>query len=211
VDSACDPASRDSIGIGGRRTRARTARQPRPADAAIAYIQSASQDPVSATSVTVNYAAAQNAGDLNVVVIGWANSTAQVNSVTDSKGNNYLVAVGPTTLAHVATQVIYYAPNIAAAAAGTNTVTVTFNSAVPYPDVRVFEYSGISTSNPFDVGVVPAASPAPAPTAARSPLATPTICWSAPTLSVTCLRRPAAATRCAWSPTRTATWWKIRR
>ena len=126
---------------------------PRPADAAIAYIQSASQDPVSATSVTVNYAAAQNAGDLNVVVIGWANSTAQVNSVTDSKGNNYLVAVGPTTLAHVATQVIYYAPNIAAAAAGTNTVTVTFNSAVPYPDVRVVEYSGISTSNPFDVGV----------------------------------------------------------
>jgi len=32
-------------------------------------------------------------------------------------------------------------------------VTVTFNSAVPYPDVRVVEYSGISTSNPFDVGV----------------------------------------------------------
>ena len=48
---------------------------------------------------------------------------------------------------------IYYAQNIAAAAAGANTVTVTFNTTVKYPDVRIVEYSGISTSGPLDVAV----------------------------------------------------------
>ena len=49
------------------------------------------------------------------------------------------------------TAAIYYAPNIAAATAGANTVTVTFSAAVPFPDARIAEYSGISTSNPVDV------------------------------------------------------------
>ena len=53
------------------------------------------------------------------------------------------LAAGPTTNAGNATQVIYYAQNIAA---GANTVTVTFNTTVNYPDVRVLEYSGIATS-----------------------------------------------------------------
>jgi len=43
------------------------------------------------------------------------------------------------------TQSIYYAKNIAAAAAGANTVTVTFNAAVNYPDIRILEYKGVST------------------------------------------------------------------
>jgi chitodextrinase len=124
----------------------------RPATAAIAYVQSASQTPASASSVAVKYAAAQGAGDLNVIIVGWNNSTARVNSITDSKGNPYLAAVAPTTLAGDATQVIYYAQNIAAAAAGANTVTVTFSAAVNAPDVRVVEYSGISTTA-LDVGV----------------------------------------------------------
>ncbi|HEY4974850.1 MAG TPA: fibronectin type III domain-containing protein, partial [Steroidobacteraceae bacterium] len=120
---------------------------------AIASVQSAALDPVSGNTVAVKYAAAQSAGDLNVVVIGWNNSTAAVNSVTDSNGNPYLVAAGPTTIAGNGTQVIYYAQGIAAAAAGANTVTVTFNATVPWPDVRIVEYSGISTSGALDIGV----------------------------------------------------------
>jgi hypothetical protein len=50
-----------------------------------------------------------------------------------------------------ATQSIYYAANIRAAGAGANTVTVTFAAAVPYPDIRIAEYSGIASVNPVDV------------------------------------------------------------
>ena len=39
-----------------------------------------------------------------------------------------------------------------AAAAGANTVTVTFNTATPYVDIRALEYSGLDPVNPFDVG-----------------------------------------------------------
>ncbi len=48
------------------------------------------------------------------------------------------------------TQSIYYAKNIAAAAAGANSVTVTFSGAASAPDVRIAEYQGIDPANPFD-------------------------------------------------------------
>jgi len=42
---------------------------------------------------------------------------------------------------------------IAVAAAGGNTVTVTFTVAAAYPDIRIAEYSGLDTVNPLDVSV----------------------------------------------------------
>src|SRR5579863_5630718 len=125
----------------------------RPVVAATAYVQSAAQDPFASNALSVKYAAAQNAGDLNVVAIGWNDSTSSVISVTDSSHNNYLVAAAPTTIAGNGTQVIYYAQNIAAAAAGANTVTVTFSTTVAWPDVRIVEYSGIASSSALDVSV----------------------------------------------------------
>jgi hypothetical protein len=101
----------------------------------------------SATLMTVPYPSAQTAGNLNIVVVGWNDATASVNSITDSKGNTYLPAIGPTAGTKL-TQSIYYAKNIAA---GTNTVSVTFNVAASYPDVRVLEYSGADKGNPLDV------------------------------------------------------------
>jgi hypothetical protein len=50
-------------------------------------------------------------------------------------------------------QAIYYAKNIKSAGAGTNSVTVTFNTATPYVDLRALEYSGLDPVNPFDVGI----------------------------------------------------------
>src|SRR5262249_53306349 len=41
-----------------------------PAPAAIASVQSASQDPTSASSVAVKFPAAQSAGELNVTAVG---------------------------------------------------------------------------------------------------------------------------------------------
>ena len=125
----------------------------RPVAAATAYVQGADQDPFASNALSVKYTAAQNAGDLNVVAIGWNDSTSSVVSVTDSNHNTYLVAATATASTGNGTQVIYYAQNIAAAAAGANTVTVTFSTTVPWPDVRIVEYSGIASSSALDVSV----------------------------------------------------------
>jgi hypothetical protein len=93
----------------------------------------------------------QELGDLNVVIVGWNDTTANISSVTDTMGSFYELAVGPTKLSGIASQAIFYAENIQAAAAGKNVVTVTFDTAATYPDVRVLEYSGIDPINPVDV------------------------------------------------------------
>ena len=103
------------------------------------------------SSVAVTYTSAQTAGNTNILAIGWNNATSNITSVTDSAGNTYQLAV-PTARGTGVSQAIYYAPNIKAAAAGTNTVTVTFNTATPYVDIRALEYSGLDPVNPFDVG-----------------------------------------------------------
>jgi hypothetical protein len=129
------------------------------ATAAISYVQgnyfvsSAAQ-----TTVTVPFTAAQNAGDLNVVVVGWANSASTVGSVTDKSGNTYTLAVGPTVVSGYVYQSIYYAKSIKAAAAGANSVTVTFSPAAPPPDIRILEYSGADPNNPVDVTAAKTAS-----------------------------------------------------
>jgi hypothetical protein len=129
---------------------------PTPAQttAALTYVQgNYAAPPSSLTSVPVKYTAAQGAGHLNVVILGWNDATAQVKSLSDTKGNVYQLAVGPTLLtgSNPRSQSIYYAKNILAAAAGSNTVTVAFNAAAYYPDVRILEYSGIDTVTPVDV------------------------------------------------------------
>ena len=67
------------------------------ANAAITFVQvnlAVPQSPQSTVSVT--YTAAQTAGNLNVVAVGWNDTTAVVSSVTDSRGNVYTRAIGPT-------------------------------------------------------------------------------------------------------------------
>src|SRR4029077_21143918 len=96
------------------------------------------------------YTASQTAGDLNVVIVGWADTVATVTSVTDSVGNAYQLAVGPTKYSTTLTQSIYYAKNIGAAAANGNVVTVKFSGAAPFPDVRLFEYSASRPISPVE-------------------------------------------------------------
>jgi hypothetical protein len=120
--------------------------------AAIAFVQVNSATPSgSQSSLKVAYTKAQTAGDLNVVIVGWNDSSASVSSVTDTKGNTYLLAVGPTVQTNLATQSIYYASNIAAASANGNAVTVAFNKGAASPDIRIAEYTGILAANPVDI------------------------------------------------------------
>jgi hypothetical protein len=112
------------------------------------FVQVKSTTPQTASgSVAVTYPLAQTAGNLNVVVVGWNDTTSTVSMVTDSLGNNYVLAIGPTTGTGLR-QSIYYAAGIKA---GSNTVTVRFNQAAAYVDVRVLEYSGLDPANPLDV------------------------------------------------------------
>jgi hypothetical protein len=108
------------------------------------------------TKMTVVYTEAQNAGDLNVVIVGWRNpdSLVQDLSVTDSMGNHYPhsrgyhIADGPVTSDNgdgTLSESIYFCANILPAAPRANTVTVTFTGAATAPDIRILEYSGIDT------------------------------------------------------------------
>jgi hypothetical protein len=115
------------------------------------YVQGAYSTPQTPQStVSVRFSSGQAAGDLNVVIVGWNDASTQVSSVTDSLGNTYRLAVGPTKISGGVSQSIYYAPNISASAPGSNVVRVTFTSAANYPDIRAMEYNGVTTSNPLD-------------------------------------------------------------
>ena len=103
----------------------------------------------SESTVTVPFPQAQGTGDLDVIAIGFNDSTSTITSVTDSEGNAYQLAAS-TTRGTGLSQAVYYAKNIKAATAGSNVVTVQFSDAVPYPDVRVAEYSGVDPVNPLD-------------------------------------------------------------
>ena len=110
------------------------------APAPLAFVQANSATPqTNQTQVSVAYTSAQVAGDTNILVIGWNNATSNITSVTDTAGNIYQLAV-PTVRGSGISQAIYYAKNIKSAAAGTNTVTVTFNTATA---VRGHPRSGV--------------------------------------------------------------------
>ena len=126
-----------------------------PAPPAFVQVKAATPQ-TSQSSVKVTYSGAQTAGDTNILAIGWNNTTSNITSVSDSAGNAYRLAVGPARGTGVS-QAIYYASNIKAAAAGTNTVTVKFNAATPYVDIRALEYSGLDSVNP----AAPSAPPPP--------------------------------------------------
>jgi hypothetical protein len=99
---------------------------------------------------------------------------ANITSVTDSAGNVYQVAA-PTFRGNGISQAVYYAKNINSAPAGSNAVTVVFDRAAFFVDLRIAEYSGLDRSNPLDVhasatGTVQTASSGSASTTAANEL-----------------------------------------
>jgi len=99
------------------------------------------------TAVSVTLRSPQGAGNLLVVFAGWNDTTATVSAVSDSVGDRFSLAVGPTRRTMVLSQSIYYANNIAG---GANTVTVRFSRAATFVDIRVLEYAGLDALAPFD-------------------------------------------------------------
>ena len=89
------------------------------------------------TSVSVAYSNTQTAGNLNVVAIGWGDTVSAISSVTDTKGNTYTRAAGPTSTTGVHKPLLCQEHTV-----GSNTVTVKFNQSAAYPDVVFWSTAG---------------------------------------------------------------------
>ena len=97
------------------------------------------------SSMQLKYKYAQSAGNLNLVVVQGSKTSATIKSVSDSDGNAYQLAIGPTTSAG-SQQWMYYAPIIKASnsnGSGANTVSVTFSGQVSNADMTIFELTGV--------------------------------------------------------------------
>ncbi|HXT39284.1 MAG TPA: DUF4038 domain-containing protein [Candidatus Angelobacter sp.] len=100
------------------------------------------------TQVSVLYPNAQTAGNANILAIGWNDTNAFINAVSDSAGNVYQGAV-PLFRGDGMSQAVYFAVNIPG---GTNAVTVAFDRPAAFIDLRVTEYSGLRRTNVVDAG-----------------------------------------------------------
>src|SRR5215510_11424969 len=90
------------------------------------YVQKKFFQVTSGGSVSVKFGMPNIAGNLIVAYVVWDNSGAV--SLTDSRGNTYVSAIGPTQSSSDPSRAqIFYANNIFG---GTNTVTAHFASAV---------------------------------------------------------------------------------
>ncbi|MFN8575102.1 MAG: DUF4038 domain-containing protein [Gemmatimonadaceae bacterium] len=121
-----------------------------PSPAFIQQNYATPQTPQSQVSAT--YLEAQTGGNTNILAIGWNDMTASIVAVVDSAGNVYHQAMA-TYRGSGLSQAIYDASDIAAAPAGGNQVTVTFNQPAIYVDLRITEYTRVRSVSPFDGGV----------------------------------------------------------
>jgi hypothetical protein len=125
-----------------------------PALASIAFIQDAGNNngyPPGSSEVTVTLASPTTAGDLIIVSVGWGDQINGVTSVTDSAGNTYTTATGPTNWssgAYPFRQQLFYAQNIKG---GSDTITISMSGTpAVFFEARAFEYSGAATSSVLD-------------------------------------------------------------
>lgn len=112
----------------------------------IAMVQSTSVQGTRVPSLALAFPAANTAGNLIVAFVRMSSSSQTV-SITDSAGNVYADAVSQVQNADGHQVHLFYARNIAG---GANTVTATFTATNTHPWMAVYEYRGLSTTNPLD-------------------------------------------------------------
>ncbi len=115
-----------------------------------AFVQSKSQSYGAANHADLTLPGSSASTDLLVLSFVYDNTGLTVSSVTDSKGNTYTPAVGPTTVGGWGKAYTYYAKNIVGGA-GAITTTVTLSGATTsLLDVYLLEYSGLDVTAPLD-------------------------------------------------------------
>jgi hypothetical protein len=121
-----------------------------PASAAPAtpqFVQVGAKEVTSGTTNSLAFSSGNTAGNLIVVYAIWSNTNSV--SVSDSGGNAYAAAGARTTWGSNWSAQVFYAKNIAG---GSNTVTVTFATAVnSFGAIYIHEYAGIDKASPLDV------------------------------------------------------------
>jgi hypothetical protein len=113
----------------------------------ITLVQSQMIEGSGLSSISLGFSSSNQAGNLIIAFVRMSTNWETV-TVTDSAGNVYADAVsqGQTVEGH---QVhLFYAKNIAGAAA--NTVTALFSGTNNHPFLAIYEYSGLNTTNPLD-------------------------------------------------------------
>ena len=123
-----------------------------------AFIQERDNQVTSGTTSAATFSSPTTAGNLIVVYLIWDNTGRA--SVSDSLGNTYASAVGPTQWSNGQYSAqIFYAMNLRN---GADTVTATFGSAISlFGIVYAHEYSGVLQTAPVDVTAAAAGASGP--------------------------------------------------
>jgi hypothetical protein len=130
--------------------------QATPAHAAISLVQSTTTPgnyAGTATAVSASFPSNNTAGNLIIVVLSATGGTGTATgTISDTVGDTFTLATStPCTGAQCGydpiNNTLYYAKNIKG---GANAVTFQWTSSVGYYSMAIFEYSGLSTSNPLD-------------------------------------------------------------
>jgi len=112
----------------------------------VALIQSGATENSGVSSISSTFPWSNTAGNLIVAFVRMS-TTSQSVGVTDSVGNAYTDAVVQFQNTDGHQIHIFYAKNIAG---GSNTVTANFSATNNHPWLAIFEYSGLSKTNPLD-------------------------------------------------------------
>jgi hypothetical protein len=97
-------------------------------------------------SLSVSFPAANTGGNLILAFVRMSSSTQTV-TLTDSLGNVYVQAAAQVQNSDGSQIHLFYAKNILGAA---DTVTATFSATNNHPWLAIYEYTGLSTTNPLD-------------------------------------------------------------
>jgi hypothetical protein len=119
---------------------------PPDAQNAVGWVQGTSSTGTTGTSTSLAFAQAQQAGDLDVVVVSWGATSTHVASVTDTFGETF-TRIGVAYNTGTRSQAFYYAPSIVA---GANTIAVAFDASADQPELRIAEYAGVVTAAPVE-------------------------------------------------------------
>src|SRR4029077_13130018 len=112
----------------------------------IALLQASAMEGSGLTSLSVPFGSNNTASNLIIAFVRMS-AASQTVTVSDTAGNTYADAVAQTQTTDGHQIHIFYAKNILS---GANTVTASFSGTNNHPWLAIYEYSGLSTTNPLD-------------------------------------------------------------
>lgn len=125
---------------------------------AIAFVQGNTNfDASVSNTLTAAYTSDVTAGNLLIVATAYPMNTPYTATITDSMGNSYSTAVGPTdSTALFFRNYIHYT---VATSTGPNTVTFTTSGAIDFRRLLIHEYSGVDTLDATAANTGPSGAP----------------------------------------------------